>query len=215
MKRLSLAAALLTLLVPLVSRAATIEAGIEDSMAAQLKSVRAMQQFPPLEAGSSGNASGVDYSFSIISTVGTIETPPAGLLTEVDAFYKENGWTPPPASELTAYHYSYRIINKSQKTLQINFSGWEFIHSPFTNVIQGFQLVVPPGQTYRVSYFTIRPPKLRMSPVNAGLNTGKRFEYAGLGEAAFYCPDSIEAYFVTENGFSKTPQDGPLLKAKP
>lgn len=167
---------------------------------------RPKSPYPPMKASASmGDAAGNDLEIEVESRVEVTTDIPESFRTTIRKFYEPFGQEPPKVDKL--YLYRYEIVNKSDVNLQVNFSDWSFTHSPFTEILQGFQLEVPARRTYKLSYVSTREPKHTTSPMNVGLQDPKtgRFSYVGAGKASFYYPDWIAPFETVDNGLVPPP----------
>jgi hypothetical protein len=102
-------------------------------------------------------------------------------------------------TDLQVYRYTYTFISRGQYALKINLSEWEFIHSPFTDIIQDFSFVLKPGETKTFRFLSYGKPRVVTTPINVGIwkkdelyGTGRmRWNFAGIGAAGFYVPPPL------------------------
>lgn len=161
--------------------------------------------YPRLKSSAQGSDGVNDMEIEVESWVETTTDIPESFRVAVRKFYEPFGQEPPKVDKL--YHYHYKIVNKGDAGLQVNFSDWDFTHSPFTEVLQGFHLEVPPRRAYKLSYVSTRAPKAATSPMNVGIRDPKtgRFSYVGAGRAGLYYADWPEPFEPVDNGLLPPP----------
>lgn len=156
-------------------------------------------QFIPLTA----RASGSDYRLEIVSEVERADpadkNTAAFLQLVRDVFKREYSIDQPQLDVRQVHRYTYTFTSKGKYTLKVNLSGWEFVHSPFTAIIQDYAFLLKPGETKTFRFLAYGTPRTVESPINVGIckkdelyGTGKeKWNFAGIGAASFYAPSSL------------------------
>lgn len=110
------------------------------------------------------------------------------MTQEIERYYRVLRSDPPRFSRM--YRYEFIIENPNPGILQVNFSNWEFSHSPFVEAAQAFQIEIPAEHRYEISFWSTVAPSEVQSPINVGYRHRDitRFSYAGSGTAMLYKP---------------------------
>jgi hypothetical protein len=154
----------------------------------------------------SSTHSGPDFQLSTASSVELLDPADKDavkfLLLVRDVFRRVYRREPP--SGLQVYRYTYAFTSAGQYTLRVNFSDWDFVHSPFTDIIQDYSFVLKPGETKTFRFLSYGTPRLVNTPVNVGIwkkdelyGTGKeKWRFAGIGSAAFWIPEPLTLWMA-------------------
>lgn len=88
------------------------------------------------------------------------------------------------------YEYTYIFKNLGTNKLKLNFSEWEFIHSPLTKIIQDFSFDLNENSTREIKFIANGPPETILSYINTGIwnKVENHWDFAGIGQASFYKP---------------------------
>lgn len=124
--------------------------------------------------------------------------PPA-LRKRVEDDYKSTGEAPPNPGDVIVYKYTYIFSNSGTADAQLNVSNEDFLSTPFTDVVGGFQFTVPAGKTRTISYLAIRAPKVSPFPISVRYRETNGFQGHAGAAATLYYPDWFTPYLAVAN----------------
>ncbi len=152
------------------------------------------QKFITLRSGSYGPG----YKFSTKSTVEILESKDprvqklVAFITKLEKKFGSLDKNGP------FYLYTYTFISRGRYKLKVNFSEWELVHSPLTDIIQDFSFVMQPGETKVIRFVAAGNPRTVLTQINIGVwkkdsdfYDSERWYFYGAGSAGFYIPPSI------------------------
>ena len=111
----------------------------------------------------------------------------------IPLFVSQAGVKGQQARELLRYRYVFE--NDGTSTIRINLSDWDVVHSPLTEVLQGFALELGAQESATVEFLTDKSiaPQNLLSPVNIAVwnPVENRWSVLGAGQASLYAPSAL------------------------
>src|SRR5262249_40188838 len=107
-----------------------------------------------------------------------------------------------PPTDPRVWKYRLELTNRAERgestQLQVGFTSanWKFATSPLGGIMQG-PVVLAPGESYTVSFWSDAPPVLMMIPLVLGGRTDAESGFAYTGSSCYlYLADDLYAYLV-------------------